>query len=139
VPLAAVLRGRRASSTPLIKDQPEVGNSVAEQVEVGLNLVQMLRLKLLKQPLGSPREPSCIMQCLGGRKAGAKAAPQAAPVDPFHATADSRVDEIVAPVAEATAEAAVRHSLQMVSSRLAAVSAIRQPTVALGPSDGLPP
>jgi hypothetical protein len=86
--LAAVLRGRRASSTPLVKDQPEVGKGVAEQVEVGLKLVQTLRLKLLKQPLGSPSEPSC-MQCLGGRKARAKAAPQAAPVDPFHATADS--------------------------------------------------
>jgi hypothetical protein len=84
---------------------------VAEQVEVGFKLVQTLRLKLLKQPLGSPREPSCIMQCLGGRKAWAKAAPQAAPVDPFHATADSRVDEVVAPVAEATAEAAVHRSL----------------------------
>jgi hypothetical protein len=40
--LAAVLRGRRASSTPLIKGQPEVGNGVAEQVEVGLKLVQTL-------------------------------------------------------------------------------------------------
>jgi len=56
-----VLRGRRASSTPLIEDQPEVGNGVAKQVEVGLELVQTLRLKFPKQPLGSPREPSCIM------------------------------------------------------------------------------
>jgi hypothetical protein len=46
-----VLRGRRASSTPLIEDQPEVGNGVAKQVEVGLELVQTLRLKLPKQPL----------------------------------------------------------------------------------------
>jgi hypothetical protein len=108
---APVLRGWRASSTPLIEDQPEVGNGIAEQVEVGLELVQTLRLKLLKQPLGSPRTPSCIMQCLGGRKARAESAPQAAAVDPFDATADSRVDELVAPVAEATAEAAVRRSL----------------------------
>ena len=106
-----MLRGRRASSTPLIEDQPEVGNGVAEQVEVGLKLVQTPRLKLLKQPLGSPREPSCILQCLGGRKARSNAAPQAAAVDLFGATADNGVDEPAAPVAEATAEAAVRLSL----------------------------
>jgi hypothetical protein len=106
-----VLRGPQASSTPLIEDQPEIGNGVAEQVEVGLKLVQTPRLKLPKQPLGRPREPSCIMQRLGSRKARAKPTPQAAAVDPFHATADSRADELVAPVAEATAEAAVRRSL----------------------------
>jgi hypothetical protein len=109
--LAAVLRGRRASSTPLIEDQPEVGNGVAEQVEVGRKLDQTPRLKLPEQPLGSPREPSCIVQCLGGPKARAESAPQAAAVDPFDAAADNRVDEPVAPVAEATAEAAVRRSL----------------------------
>jgi hypothetical protein len=67
--LAAVLRGRRASSTPLVKDQPEVGNGVAEQVEVGLKLVQTLRLKLLKQPLArrANRAASCSASVAGKR------------------------------------------------------------------------
>jgi hypothetical protein len=90
-PLPRPAGGRWRASTPLIEDYREVDHGVTEQVEVGLKLVQALRLKLLKQPLGSPREPSCIMQPLDGRKARAQSAPQAAAVDPFEATADSRV------------------------------------------------
>ena len=78
---------------------------VAEQVEVAFKLVQTLRLKLLKQPLGSPREPSCIMQCLGVRNAGQRPHHKPLPSIRSMPPPTAGVDEVVAPVAEATAEA----------------------------------
>jgi hypothetical protein len=59
-------------------------------------------LRLLEQPFGSPRQAICIVQRHRGRKSRAESAPQAAAADLLEATADSRVDDVVASGAEAT-------------------------------------
>jgi hypothetical protein len=110
-PSAAVLLGWRRVVRAVDRGSSGGRHGVAEHVEVGLELIQALRLRLLEKPFGSPREALCIVQRHRGRKSRAESAPQAAAANLLEATADSRVDDVVASGAEATTEAAVRRFL----------------------------